>query len=431
VCGFVGVVRSPGRGVRPEELEALAPVVARRGPDGTGIVVEGEIGVLASRLAIQGGHEGDQPLRSAEGRFVLAYNGELFASHRRRLRGLLRADGAGEVTARIVPVASVLGESAADLRVQRWLYGVAARGKQEAALRLLDRDGRERMGLRLADPAGRAEVAAELDMPTDDHAALLDDPCGDAAVRAAKAGLRRIHLAAGGYAGRPPIFVVGEATTFEDSTTLDRLRLEIARERQRQRGFKATPKATPPVRKGISPRLMRPPASAGMLIGGVGLPHRLVVFADHDEHPNFSLLGPALAYRAQSPGQLAIQVIARGNSAGARQLRVCTCVAERLGLQLDYLRLLARDGARREARSPAAQEFVARLDQAPAAQTCELGEPELERGPGGVAALPEGVWLDGAAVGQSDLDALPARLTGSGAAQRPLDAVFSATAPEP
>lgn len=341
------------------------------------------------------------------------------------------ADGAGEVTARIVPVASVLGESAADLRVQRWLYGVAARGKQEAALRLLDRDGRERMGLRLADPAGRAEVAAELDMPADDHAALLDDPCGDAAVRAAKAGLRRIHLAAGGYAGRPPIFVVGEATTFEDSTTLDRLRLEIARERQRQRGFRAPPKPTPPVRKGISPRLMRPPASAGMLIGGVGLPHRLVVFADHDEHPNFSLLGPALAYRAQSPGQLAIQVIARGNSAGARQLRVRTCVAERLGLQLDYLRLLARDGARREARSPAAQEFVARLDQAPAAQTCELGEPELERGPGGVAALPEGVWLDGAAVGQSDLDALPARLTGSGAAQRPLDAVFSATAPEP
>ena len=47
MCGFVGVVRSPGRGVRPEELEALAPVVARRGPDGTGLVVEGEIGVLA------------------------------------------------------------------------------------------------------------------------------------------------------------------------------------------------------------------------------------------------------------------------------------------------------------------------------------------------------------------------------------------------
>ncbi len=97
MCGFVGVVRSPGRGVRPEELEALEGVVARRGPDGTGVVVEGEIGLLASRLAVQGGREGDQPLRSAEGRFVLAYNGELFASHRRRLRGLLRGDGVGEV----------------------------------------------------------------------------------------------------------------------------------------------------------------------------------------------------------------------------------------------------------------------------------------------------------------------------------------------
>lgn len=340
------------------------------------------------------------------------------------------ADSGGSVGARVVPVASVLGESAADLRVQRWLVGAAAHGKQEAALRLLDREGRERMGLRLADPAGRAEVAAELALPADEHAALLEDACAESAVRTAKAGLRRLHAAAGGYIGRPPIFVVGEAAAFEDTATLDRLRLEIARERQRQRGFRGPPKPSAPQRKGISPRLMRPPASAGMLVGGVGLPHRLVVFADHDEHPNFSLLGPALAYRASSPGQLAIQVIARGNSAAARQLRVRTCVAERLGLQLDYLRLLARDGARREARSPAAQEFVARLDTAPAAQTCELSEPELERGPGGVVALPEGVWLDGAAVGQSDLEALPARLAG-GAAQRPLDAVFSATAPEP
>jgi hypothetical protein len=60
-----------------------------------------------------------------------------------------------------------------------------------------------------------------------------------------------------------------------------------------------------------------------------------------------------------------------------------------------------------------------------------LGEPELERGPGGVTALPEGVWLDGAAVGQSDLEALAARLAAVESAQRPLDAVFSAAAPEP
>lgn len=343
------------------------------------------------------------------------------------------ADGDGVVAARIVPVASLIGDNPADARLLRWLVGAAARGRQEAALRLLDRDGRERLGLRLADPASRTDVAAELDLPPDEHAAMLADPCVDAAVRAGRAALRRLHAAAGGYLGRPPIFLVGDATAFEDTATLDRLRLEIAREQQRRRGFKPPAKAAPPTRKGISPRLMRPPASAGMLVGGVGLPHRLVVFADHDEHPNFSLLGPALAFRARNPGQLAIQVIARGSTLAARQLRARTCVAERLGVQLEYLRLLAREGGggRRESRSPMAQEFLARLDAAPEAQTCELGEPELERGPGGVTALPEGVWLDGAAVGQSDLDALSARLAGASAAQRPLDAVFSATAPEP
>ena len=99
MCGFVGVMRGPGRGVRREEFAPLVPSVARRGPDGTGIFVDGEFGLVATRLAIQGGREGDQPLLSPDGRFVLAYNGELFASHRRRLRGALRAEGAGEVRA--------------------------------------------------------------------------------------------------------------------------------------------------------------------------------------------------------------------------------------------------------------------------------------------------------------------------------------------
>lgn len=99
MCGFVGVIRGAGRGVRREEFSRASAFIARRGPDGTGIFIDGEIGLAATRLAIQGGREGDQPLRSADGRFVLAYNGELFASHRRAIRGTLRAEGAGEVRA--------------------------------------------------------------------------------------------------------------------------------------------------------------------------------------------------------------------------------------------------------------------------------------------------------------------------------------------
>ncbi|MDC0719502.1 hypothetical protein [Nannocystis bainbridge] len=345
----------------------------------------------------------------------------------------LVADHEGAVSVRVVPIATTMVETPGDARILRLLLGAGVRGHQEAALRLLDRDGRDRLAVRLADLAARPILAGELGMRPEDLTAILDDRCIDTALRAGKAELQRLHQAAGGYLGRPPIFVVGQAAAFEDGLGLERVRGELAREAQRIRGNRPLVRPLIAARRGISQRLMRPPAKAGMIVGGVALPHRLVVFAEHDEHPNFSLLAPVLEFRRQNPGLLAVQVIARGTNTGARQLRVRTCVAERLGLQLEYLRILAREGegARREPRSAAAADFIARLDEAPEAQTCELGEPELERGPGGITALPEGVWLDGAAVGQSDLDALAARLAGADAAQRPLDAVFSAAAPEP
>src|SRR5438045_3367619 len=97
MCGFLGVVRASERGpVRAADLASAAPFLLRRGPDGVGTLLDGGIGLAASRLAIQGGREGDQPLRSPDGRLALAYNGELFAEHRRRIRGTLRAEGAGE-----------------------------------------------------------------------------------------------------------------------------------------------------------------------------------------------------------------------------------------------------------------------------------------------------------------------------------------------
>jgi asparagine synthase (glutamine-hydrolysing) len=98
MCGFAGVVRR-GRPVARDEMEPLLPWLARRGPDGTGVLANGGIALAASRLAIQGGAEAAQPLRGAAGRFALVYNGELFASHRRALRQRMRAEGAGEAPA--------------------------------------------------------------------------------------------------------------------------------------------------------------------------------------------------------------------------------------------------------------------------------------------------------------------------------------------
>jgi hypothetical protein len=164
-----------------------------------------------------------------------------------------------------------------------------------------------------------------------------------------------------------------------------------------------------------------------MTVGGVGLPHRLVLFVEHDEHPNLANLVPVLEWRRAHPGQLAVQVIARGTTGAARQLRLRLCAAQHLGLELEYLRRLTRDPLTRTVREPIP--LTERLDEAAEAHKCELGEPELEPGPGGVRSLPDGAWLDGTAVGQGDLEAIGARILGLEAAQRPLDAVFSAAAP--
>ncbi|MFY0530611.1 hypothetical protein [Nannocystis pusilla] len=282
---------------------------------------------------------------------------------------------------RVIPVATSMVESLGDTRIFRLLLGAGARGRQEAALRVLDRDGRDRLAVRLADPAARAVLAGELGLRPEDLTAIVDDRCLDVAMRAGKAELQRLHQAAGGYLGRPPIFLVGQAAAFEDGPGLERVRGELAREAQRLRANRPPVRPLVAARRGVSQRLMRPPAKAGMLIGGVGLPIASSCSPSTTSTP-FSLLAPVLEFRRQNPGILAVQVIARGTNTGARQLRVRTCVAERLGLQLEYLRILAREGegARREPRSAAAAEFIARLDEAPEAQTCELGEPELERG---------------------------------------------------
>ena len=78
MCGFVGVVREPDRGpVGRDEMAAMLPDLAHRGPDGGGVFVHEGFGLAASRLRIQGGRESDQPLVGRDGRFVVAFNGEI------------------------------------------------------------------------------------------------------------------------------------------------------------------------------------------------------------------------------------------------------------------------------------------------------------------------------------------------------------------
>jgi len=83
MCGICGFWRD-GAGSRSElggEVEAMAKVLAHRGPDGSGTWIDADAGLAFGhrRLAIVDlSQTGDQPMISASGRFVITYNGEIY-----------------------------------------------------------------------------------------------------------------------------------------------------------------------------------------------------------------------------------------------------------------------------------------------------------------------------------------------------------------
>ena len=79
MCGFVGMVRLDGAPADRETIERMSASIAHRGPDGQGVYVEGPVGLGFRRLAILDlSDAASQPMVSADGRYVLVFNGEIF-----------------------------------------------------------------------------------------------------------------------------------------------------------------------------------------------------------------------------------------------------------------------------------------------------------------------------------------------------------------
>ena len=92
MCGIAGVLELDGAPALPVRLQAMADVLAHRGPDGDGIYADGPLGFAHRRLAIIDlSPAGNQPMQTENGRFVITYNGELY--NFRELRAELQALG--------------------------------------------------------------------------------------------------------------------------------------------------------------------------------------------------------------------------------------------------------------------------------------------------------------------------------------------------
>jgi asparagine synthase (glutamine-hydrolysing) len=79
MCGLAGMVHRDGAPASSVVAQRMGEAVRHRGPDGSGVYTDGPFAVAHRRLAIidltPAGH---QPMATPDGRYVIAYNGEIY-----------------------------------------------------------------------------------------------------------------------------------------------------------------------------------------------------------------------------------------------------------------------------------------------------------------------------------------------------------------
>lgn len=79
MCGIAGIVKRNGEPADRDRLVEMSAKIAHRGPDGEGIWMNGSVGLAHRRLAIVDLSEsGAQPMVSADGRYHIVFNGEIY-----------------------------------------------------------------------------------------------------------------------------------------------------------------------------------------------------------------------------------------------------------------------------------------------------------------------------------------------------------------
>ena len=78
MCGITGWYRRGGRPVPRDAIARACDTIVHRGPDDSGIHVDGDLGLGHRRLSIVDLDGGHQPMFSTDGRWAIVYNGEVY-----------------------------------------------------------------------------------------------------------------------------------------------------------------------------------------------------------------------------------------------------------------------------------------------------------------------------------------------------------------
>jgi asparagine synthase (glutamine-hydrolysing) len=168
MCGIAGFVNVDGAPASPVLLRRMTDAIAHRGPDGEGHWVEGGVAIGHRRLAIIDlSPAGHQPMISADHRYVLSYNGEIY--NYRELRAELAAAGywfRSQTDSEVVLCALIHWGTAALLRFNG-MFALALWDRREERLLL----ARDRYGIK---PLYHAAQGGRIAFGSEQKAILAD-----------------------------------------------------------------------------------------------------------------------------------------------------------------------------------------------------------------------------------------------------------------
>jgi asparagine synthase (glutamine-hydrolysing) len=92
MCGIAGIIAlDPDARVSEDRLRRMKTALTHRGPDGSGLLVDGRVGLAHTRLAIIDVARGEQPMCNEDGDIWIVFNGEIY--NHAELRPALEARG--------------------------------------------------------------------------------------------------------------------------------------------------------------------------------------------------------------------------------------------------------------------------------------------------------------------------------------------------
>src|SRR5687767_8713740 len=92
MCGIAGILKfEPREHAEAPRLKRMGQALSHRGPDGSGVMADGQIGLAHRRLAIIDVAAGAQPMSNEDGSIWIVFNGEIY--NHNDLRPMLQARG--------------------------------------------------------------------------------------------------------------------------------------------------------------------------------------------------------------------------------------------------------------------------------------------------------------------------------------------------